>query len=332
MRILAADIGGTKTLLGVLEHAGGRWRILHEEAISTRSINDFPDTLQTFLERSGTGVDLAALGAPGPVEGRRVRGANLEWTLDGDEVARRLGLERVTVLNDFAAQAHGIREIRPEDLVPLNPEAAPRAPGAPSVVIGPGTGLGEAIVVPATPRPIVIPTEGGHADFAPRSETEIALLRHLRTRFGRVSVERVVSGPGLASIYEFLRDAGAARESPALRGRLARSEDPTPEIARAALEAGDRLASEALDLFVSALGAEAGNMALRAVARGGVFVAGGVAPRILPRLAAGGFLAAFRDKGRLSDLVRAIPVRVVVNERTGLLGAAAFGLLAAGEA
>jgi glucokinase len=326
VRILAGDIGGTKTLLAILEKSADGWRTHRERLIPSRNINVFTDSLETFLEEAPGDVETAAFGVPGPVVGRRAQGTNLPWPVDGEEIERRLGIGRVVVLNDFAAQALGILELGPGELEPLNPGADPPDPGAPAAVIGAGTGLGEAILVSVDGRPRAFGTEGGHADFAPRTDDEVGLHRFLRARFGHVSTERVLSGDGLSSIYAFLRAGGRFPEDARVRAAIASAPDPAPAISGAALDGGDPLASAALDLFVDVYGAEAGNMALRLLARGGVYVTGGIATKILPRLREGGFLAAFRDKGRLGDFVRRLPVNVVLNPRAGLLGAAAEGL------
>jgi len=326
VKILAGDVGGTKTLLAILEKDSGGWKILFEARLASREIREFPEACARFVASAGHSIERASFGVPGPVTGNRAQGTNLRWAVDGSEIASGLGLASALVINDFAAQALGILEAGPADFASLNPDAGPADPRAPAAVLGAGTGLGEAVIVPAEGRAFILSTEGGHADFAPRTETEIALLRFLVARHGRVSVERVLSGAGIAVVYEFLRDSGAERESPALKGALADAPDPAAEISRAAIDAGDRLAIAALDLFVSVYGAEAGNMALRVLARGGVYVTGGIAAKILPRLRGGGFLAAFVAKGRLSELLRTLPVHVVLNPRVGLLGAAAEGL------
>jgi glucokinase len=326
VRILAGDIGGTKTHFAIVERGPAGLRILFERVVSSREIKTFPDAVQAILHEARLDVGGASFGVPGPVIGRRVQGTNLPWPVDGDQIAARFGLGRVVVLNDFAAQAIGIRELAQEELVPLNPHAAPPDPTGPVAVIGAGTGLGEAYLVRVGGRPHAFGTEGGHADFAARNEEEIGLQRFLAARFGHVSTERVVSGEGLANIYAYLRAVGRHREDPGVAAALAAASDPAPEISRAAIESRDPLASAALDMFISIYGAEAGNMALRLLARGGVFVTGGIAVKILPRLRAGGFLEAFRDKGRLGDFVGTLPIHVVTNQRTGLLGAAAAGL------
>lgn len=326
MRILAGDVGGTKTLLAILEKTRGAWTSHAEERFESRRIESFETTVREFVARSGLGVCAASFGVPGPVTHNSAQGTNLAWPVDGDAVAARLKIPRAIVLNDFAAQALGILELEAADLVALNPDAGPADPAAPIAVIGAGTGLGEAIVVRTAHGPAVVSTEGGHADFAPRNEQEIALLRHLIARFGRASNERILSGPGLANVYRFLLDEGRFVEDAETARQIASAEDPAPQISHAAIERGDPLSSASLDLFVAVYGAEAGNMMLRALARGGVYVTGGIAMKILPRLTAGGFLAAFADKGRLSDVVRRVPVHVVRNPRVGLLGAAAEGL------
>lgn len=330
MRILAGDIGGTKTLLAVLERGSDGWVVLFERLINSRGIRTFAEALEVVVQEARLEVDAASFGVPGPVLGRRAQGTNLPWPVDGDAVAARFGFRHVVVLNDFAAQALGILEVPSEDLVPLNPDAESPVPEAPIAVIGAGTGLGEAYLLPIGGSPRAFPTEGGHADFAPRTEEEIGLRRFLAARFGHVSTERVLSGDGLANVYAYLRENGRHPETPRVRAALDAAADPAPEISRAAIDWGDPLACAALDLFVSIYGAEAGNMALRLLTRGGVFVTGGIAGKILPRLRTGAFMTAFRDKGRLGDFIRRLPVHVVTNPRTGLFGAAAEGLRSTG--
>jgi glucokinase len=324
MKVLAGDIGGTKTMLGILEKGPSGWIRHAERTVPSGAFGSFDDLVEDFVRAHPLAFDAACFGVAGPVRGGRVRGANMPWMVDEGSVARRLGRSKVGIINDFAAQSLGVLELGPDELAPINPAAAPIDTSAPAAVIGAGTGLGESILLRLHGRPVAIATEGGHCDFAPRTEREIELLRYAAARVGHVSYERIISGPGLALIYEFVRDtATGVSESPALREAIARAEDPSPAISRAALDGSDPLASEALALFVSIYGAEAGNLSLRAVAHGGVFVTGGIAAKILPSLRDGAFLAAFVDKGRLRPLVSTFPVFVVLNPTTGLLGAAA---------
>lgn len=325
MKVLAGDIGGTKTMLGILEKGPSGWIRHAERTVPSGAFGSFDDLVDEFVRAQPLAFDAACFGVAGPVRSGRVRGANMPWTIDEGSVARRLGGAKVVLINDFAAQSLGILELGAHELAALNPDAPPIDTNAPAAVIGAGTGLGESILLRLHGRPVAIATEGGHCDFAPRNEREIALLRYAAARVGHVSYERIISGPGLALIYEFVRDSasGSASESKAARDAIARAEDPSPAISRAALDGSDALAAEALRLFVSIYGAEAGNLSLRAVAHGGVFVTGGIAAKILPSLQDGAFLAAFVDKGRLRPLVSTFPVFVVLNPTTGLLGAAA---------
>jgi len=227
-----------------------------------------------------------------------------------------LGSEQT--LNDLEGAGYGVLALGPEESVVL--QAGVQRQGN-MAVIAAGTGLGEAILVRTGEGYHVVASEGGHADFGPRTDLEAALLGSLRREYGRVSYERLLSGPGLQNIYRFLRDSGVATEPEWLRVRMA-EEDPAAVISEVGLAADHPLCAQALDLFVSVYGAEAGNLALKAFALGGVYVAGGIAPKILPKLEDGTFIAAFVDKGRLADLMRSLPVRVVLNPRIALLGAA----------
>jgi glucokinase len=261
------------------------------------------------------------------VLGNATRTPNLAWEIDGDALAAAVGLPRALLVNDLAATAEGMLALRPDQLVTLQEGTAD--PIGNAVLIAAGTGLGMALLpsIPAaggTSRLHPVATEGGHQDFAPRNADEEALRDTLAARYGRVSVERVVSGPGLVAIYHHLRETGAAPEDPELRDRIERT-DPGSAISRAALDDGDPLAGRALDLFVAAYGAAAGNLALVGLATGGVYLGGGIAPKILPRLQHGPFLDAFRDKGRFRGLMEGMPIRVILNPHTAMLGAALVG-------
>jgi len=258
-----------------------------------------------------------------PVLDELCQATNLPWRIDARALERQLSIQSVRLVNDFHALAIGIGELPPTDLVVLHD--APSDPGGPWVVLGAGTGLGEAIIVHGPCGREVISSEGGHTDFAPRNELEMDLLRYLLRRHARVSYERVISGPGLAALYDFFRDRDPGAASPSVDAELAADLEQRPAcISAHALAGDDPLCQRALDLFVSLYGAEAGNLALKVVARGGVYVAGGIAPRILPRLLDGAFEQSFLTKGRLSALLQRTPVYVVTNPDAGLLGAAAI--------
>lgn len=254
----------------------------------------------------------------GAVVDGRCRTTNLPWTLDERILPEQIPADRVKLLNDLEAAAWGVIDLPAAELTSLQ-DGSPRAGNM--ALIAAGTGLGEALIIQGGVRPVVVASEGGHADFAPRTEREDDLLAYLRREFGRVSYERVLSGPGLFNIYRFLRDTSRIREAQWLRDRL-KSGDPSAVVSEVALAGEDRLCVEALDLFASIYGAEAGNLALKALAVGGVFVGGGIAPKIRGKLADGTFVGAFRDKDRFAQFMEAIPVRLALNPRAPLLGAA----------
>ena len=297
--VLCGDIGGTKTLLAIAALGGDRPELVVERRYADRDFPAFADLVRTFRDAARIEVERACLGVAGPVEGRRVAVTNFPWEIDADPLEAILGAP-VALANDFVAAAHGIDVLRAEDLVTL--QAGAPVPRAPQLVIGAGTGLGVAYRVWQGDRYAVLGGEGGHVGFAPADERQAELWRALHVHLGRVRVEHVVSGPGLARIHGFL---GGEARTPA-------------EIATGA----DPLARAAVDLFLECFGAAAGDHALALLARGGVFLAGGIAPRLLPRLRAGPFLAAFNAKGDHARLAASFPVRVVTEERLGLLGAA----------
>jgi glucokinase len=285
------------------------------------------DSLEAAVERflgggAAVPVEAACFGVAGPVVEGRATATNLAWEMDERTLAAAIPTKRVRLLNDLEATGYGILEL-PDAAFAVLQAGAPT--GGHLALIAAGTGLGQAMIVRDGSRRRVIASEGGHADFAPRTELEDALLVYLRREFGRVSYERLLSGPGLGNIYRFLRDSAVAPESAAVAAEIAAG-DPGAVITGHALAGTDALCGRALDVFVAVYGAEAGNLALRALALGGVIVGGGIAPRILPRLAAGPFLPAFRDKGRLAPLLADVPVRVVLESRAAVVGAAAVAV------
>lgn len=320
--ILAGDIGGTKALLMLASLRRGRLTPVLERRFDVAAFADFSSVLAHFVsecrEVRGCNAHLssACFGAAGPVSGHCIQMTNLPWRLDAQSIAAEFGIARVRLVNDFEAAAAGVEALAPGDSVILQ-RGEPLAQAA-RVVIGAGTGLGVAYALPQGKRYRIIAGEGGHAGFAPADAEQMRLWQALHARLGRVSVEHVVSGPGLQRIYEFLR--GELPASTELERSL-RSGGPAA-ISRQALEHGDALACRALDLFISCYGAVAGDHAIAVTARGGVYVAGGIAPKILARLSAGGFMRAFNAKGAQSGMAAGIPVQVVTTERLGLLGAA----------
>jgi glucokinase len=321
--ILAGDIGGTKTVIGLFEQAGDRLQAMREETFPSKSYATLEAILDRFLGGgSRPALRSACFGVAGPVIEGKSKITNLPWELDQPTLEKALQIPRVKLLNDLEAAAYGMLHLDPTDVVLLQPGLKRRGNIA---VIAAGTGLGQAILYWDGAHHHPIASEGGHADFAPHTDFEIELLIYLRREFGRVSCERLLSGPGLFNIYRFLRDSGYATEPEWLRQRIAQG-DPGAVISQIGLAGEHPLCTRALDLFISVYGAEAGNLALRALAVGGVYVAGGIAPKILRRLQDGAFIHTFTDKGRLSDLMRSIEVKVAMNPRAPLIGAAHFAL------
>ncbi len=328
--ILAGDIGGTSTRLGLFESAGPRLRAVAEQTYSSPDHPGLEAIIAKFLAEHPASPRAAAFGIAGPVVGNVVRTPNLAWVIDGAALAGAIGLPRIGLINDLEANAWGIAELSPTDFVTLHP-GAPN-PAGNRAVIAAGTGLGEAGLFWDGRMHHPFACEGGHTDFAPRDAEEAALLAYLSKQFERVSYERVVSGPGLQQILAFLRDAGSAGTlTDALAAAMA-SGDASAAISQAAIARSDPVAVKALDMFVSIYGAEAGNLAVKMLATGGVFIGGGIAPRILEQLRGGPFLQAFLAKGRMRTLMESMPVRVILNDKTALLGAARFAARQAGQA
>jgi glucokinase len=317
---LAGDIGGTHTRLGFFVPEGPRLRQVVETMYSSPAYPGLAAILREFLTAHALTAERVCLGIAGPVRGGRVVTPNLPWEVDAAHLQNEVGCGPVTLLNDLEANAHGIRALRPEDFAVLNP-GAPSEPGN-AALISAGTGLGEAGLVWDGSRHRPCASEGGHADFAARTALEGELAAHLAGRFGHVSYERVLSGPGLHNVYLFLQQrSGQADELPGLMERQG-TKDPGAAISAAALSGQSALCRQALELFAGVYGAEAGNLALKFLATDGVYIGGGIAPKILPLLREPAFLHAFTDKGRMAALLRAMPVRVILNEQTALLGAA----------
>jgi glucokinase len=322
--ILAGDVGGTKTNLGLFETDGEGLRTVRSDKVHSADFPGLSELVRAFL-RAGPAGDLeaACFGIPGPVIDNRASTPNLAWTVDGPQMAREVGVDRLELINDLVATAEGIPLLQEDELATL--QGGNSDPDGNRVLIAAGTGLGMALMPRIAGGWIPVASEGGHADFAPRNEEEWDLLRYLREHFGRVSVERVVSGPGLFNLYGFLRDGRRMPESLKVREALARGDDPSRVIGEAALAAGEDgcgLCSRALEMFVAIYGATAGNLALTGTATGGVYLGGGIAPKILPRLVHGPFLQAFEAKGRFVPYLEKVPVKVILNDRAALLGAA----------
>lgn len=317
--ILAGDIGGTSTRLALFEAAGGTVRAVAQERYSSRDYPGLSEIVRTFMAANPRPIDDACFGIAGPVREGRVETPNLPWVIEASVLATQLALPRVTLLNDLEANAWGVFTLEEDDFATLSP-GAPAGDGN-AAIISAGTGLGEAGYHGAGSSLHPFASEGGHADFAPHDELTIELFRWLHRRHGHVSWERVVSGPGLVNIFTFLREVKHDEASAQLADAM-REGDPAAAISSAALDESSGLAVRALDLFVALYGSEAGNLALKMKATRGVWIGGGIAPKILPRLKRPGFLEAFHDKGRFRAFLEAIPVRVILNDRTALRGAA----------
>lgn len=325
--ILAGDIGGTKCNIALFTVRGDQLSPCVERTLASKDYPGLEDLIREFLDEA-TGypspgsedhITAACFGVAGPVVEGRCEATNLPWVIDERDLGRVLKLTQVSVINDLVATAYGVPVLAPDEVFVLN-EGQSHCHGN-MALIAAGTGLGEAILFWDGQAYRAVSSEGGHADLAPRNALEIELLQYLLSRFHRVSYERVLSGPGIFNIYSFLRQAGYGQEPPWLAEKF-QGQDPSAVITEAALQGKSDLCVRAIDLFVSLYGAEAGNLALKALATGGVYVGGGIAPRILDRLRDGTFMAAFTDKGRLSPLLEAMPVRVILDPKTALYGAA----------
>lgn len=337
--LIAGDIGGTKTILRLVEQPDhGSMYNLDEAVYPSRDFPDLVPMVQQFIKAATEHLGYtptpqkACFAIAGPVVNNTSNLTNLGWSLDAKRLERELSLEAVSLINDFAAVGYGVLGLTPADLETL--QTGKYQEGAPIGVIGAGTGLGQGFIIPDPNGAKVFGSEGGHADFAPRSELEFQMLNYLLDKHNieRISVERVVSGKGIVAIYQFLRDRHFAEELPEIAqiiksweqqaGKQEKTVEPAAVIAEAALENRDRLCEQTMQLFVEAYGAEAGNLALKLLPYGGIYVAGGIAPKILPLIKKGDFIAAFTHKGRMRNLLEMVPVHVVLNPQVGLIGAA----------
>ena len=326
--ILAGDVGGTKVHLALYEFEAGKLKPLRDEKFPAHEYASLDDVVNKFLASApgqpGKREDIAAacFGCPGPVRDGRLKLTNLPWTLDARDLRQSLGIEHIFLINDLEANGYGIPELAPESIFTLH--SADVASVGHRGLIAAGTGLGEALLIWDGKMHRPVPSEGGHCDFAARNDREIALLKYLQgTLNGRVSWERVVSGLGLKNIYAFLRDVEKIEEPDWLKQRMS-SEDPNAVIGHCAEDGSSSLCFETMKMFSSAYGAEAGNIALKVLAMGGMYLGGGIAPKVLKTLQNGEFTEAFLSKGRMSPLLQSIPVRVILDDTCALLGAAAY--------
>ncbi len=323
--LLAGDIGGTKTLLALYDLNGDVRKPVAEAEFHSADYAGLDVIVREFLAREHATAAEACFDVAGPVLGGRAHLTNLPWVLEESHLRDALGLKRVTLLNDLRAIAAAVPHLLAPETVVLN-EGTPQ-PHATIAVVAPGTGLGEAFLIWRDRSYLACPSEGGHVSFAPTTEQQIGLLRYLTKRFGHVSVERVCSGPGIANIYDFLRDADPAAESATFAATLATVHDRTPLISQAGLEhpSENKLASQSLAMFIDILASESADMALKVLATGGLYLAGGIPAHILPLLTVERFMPAFTNKGRFAELLHRVPIRVVTT-RAALLGAALHGL------
>ena len=325
--ILAGDVGGTKVDLALYDFTNGKLTYTRDKIYRAKDYSGLEAIVKEFL--SSDKVTAACFGVPGPVRDGRLRLTNLPWTLDSRELSANLGIQHVFLINDLEANGYGVAELADGQIYTLN-EGDPSQIGN-RALLAAGTGLGQCFLVWNGHRHTPYPSEGGHADYAPRNEDEIDLLRFLKQKYdGRISFERVVSGMGLTNVYDFLCEVRGMDVPKWLAKRMA-AEDPNAVITECALAAKSEICEKALDMFVSAYGAESGNLALKILSVGGVYVGGGIAPRILEKLKDGTFMKAFTDKGRLSQLLINMPVRIILESRAALMGAAAYAEARAAE-
>ena len=334
--ILAGDVGGTKIHLALYGFEGGRLKPVRDELFPAHQFASLDAVVKKFLADEAAVVKAeeitaACFGCPGPVRDNRIQLTNLPWLLDQHVLAHALSIQHIFLINDLEANGYGIPELAPDQTATLH-EGDAGAVGNRGLIAA-GTGLGEALLIweAATRSHKPVASEGGHCDFAARNDRELALLNYLRAKLkGHVSWERVVSGLGMQNIYAFLRDIEKMEEPPWLQERI-KSEDPNKAIGECGMDGSSELCAETLKMFASAYGAEAGNVALKVLAVGGMYLGGGIAPKARAVLEAGGFMQAFLDKGRLAPVLEAMPVRIILDEACALKGAAAYAEARAAE-
>ena len=317
--ILAGDIGGTNARLALFERSGSGIDMRAQQDYHTRDFQSLEDCIRGFLNKNPGAVDSACFGVAGPVLENKVAATNLAWVIDGAVVAKSLALKETLLLNDLVAYGYGALAMKQDEVCALQEG---RAVDGNRALIAAGTGLGEGGLLWHGGTHLPVPTEGGHADFAPIDDIGVDLYRYLRGRYGRVSNERVVCGKGLQNIYEFLRDTRRAEEPSALADDLKNAPDMPAMISHYGMEAKYPICEQALDIFCTYYGSEAGNVTLRFIAVGGIYIGGGIAIKILPKLQKSGFLKAFQNKGRFAPLLAGVRVLVITNEHAGLIGAA----------
>lgn len=329
MMILAGDVGGTKTVLAIVESAGTRFKSHEQRVFASKDFQNFSDIVDQFFRGTAAGakqrIERVSISVAGPVIDGCCRTTNLPWYLDARALAAYLNVENLSLINDLEANAHGIFALDTDDMVTIHPGTVGGRGNC--AIISAGTGLGEAGMFWDGDRHLPFACEGGHASFAPENDLQIELWQFLKREFETVSVERVLSGPGLYNIYRFLKERNNFSEPQWLAEKLQTAEDPSPVISQAALEDKCKNCSASLDLFVSIYGGEAANLALKTMATGGVYLGGGIAPKIIERLRGPVFIQSFTGKGRMKPLLEAMPVHVIVNQDAALLGAARYATI-----
>jgi glucokinase len=323
--ILVGDIGATRARLAAFQTEGNQLQCVVEKTYMSQEHDGLAELIANFVQTEGIPVHSACFGVAGPVRGGKSKISNLDWTIDARELSSQLKLESVGLLNDLEAYAYGLDALESKDFVTLS-EGAEDAEGN-RVVISARTGLGVAGLFWDGFRHHPFACEGGHADFAPKNELEMELAEHLRRKYEHVSCERILSGPGIRNIYAFLRDTKKAEEPAWLRKEISQAPDPPALISHVALEGKATICEQTLSIFVSVYGSEAGNCALTFMATGGVYIGGSIAAKIVPKMRDPVFMKSFLDKGRLRSLLSDMPVKIVVNDDAGLIGAARYTLI-----
>lgn len=324
--LLAGDIGGTKTILALYTPEEGPRNPIAQFTYPSTKYESLEAVVQEFMEQTRAKIERATFAVAGPVLNGRAQITNLPWVMEEAQMCETLGLDGVKLINDLVAVGYGVPELQIEELYTLQTGTPVR--GGAIGVVAPGTGLGETFLIWDGKRYRAHPSEGGHTDFGPTNPLQVGLLRYLQERFGHVSYERICAGIGIPNIYSYLKEVGYAEELPAIAEQLAAATDWTPIIIQSALSQTEpsELCRGTMDIFVSVLAAEASNMALKILSTGGLYLGGGIPPRILPLLSGGAFLQPFLDKGRFADILSQMPVHVILNSKVGLLGAASHVL------